>query len=276
MEKTNVIPKIFDVKHKNIVLTGASGTLGSQYSHFLSAAGANMILVDLDDKKNKMLEKQIVKKYHTKCKSYLADISNKEEIKNVSSKIISEFRTIDGLINNAGFTSTFAKKQTKSYVTSFEEFPLELWNKTLAVNLTGVFLCSQEFGKVMAKRKKGVIINIASHYGLIGADQRIYGKSGLNLSASYAASKAGIVNLTRYLASYWRKKNIRVNTLTPGGVFNRKHHSREFVKKYSERTILNRMANENEYNGAILFLISDASSYMTGGNLVIDGGWTAL
>jgi len=276
MEKTNVIPKIFDVKHKNIVLTGASGTLGSQYSHFLSAAGANMILVDLDDKKNKMLEKQIVKKYHTKCKSYLADISNKEEIKNISSKIISEFGTIDGLINNAGFTSTFAKKQTKSYVTSFEEFPLELWNKTLAVNLTGVFLCSQEFGKVMAKRKKGVIINIASHYGLIGADQRIYGKSGLNLSASYAASKAGIVNLTRYLASYWRKKNIRVNTLTPGGVFNRKHHSREFVKKYSERTILNRMANENEYNGAILFLISDASSYMTGGNLVIDGGWTAL
>ena len=276
MEKTNVIPKIFDVKHKTIVLTGASGTLGSQYSHFLSAAGANMILVDLDDKKNKMLEKQIVKKYHTKCKSYLADISNKEEIKNVSSKIISEFRTIDGLINNAGFTSTFAKKQTKSYVTSFEEFPLELWNKTLAVNLTGVFLCSQEFGKVMAKRKKGVIINIASHYGLIGADQRIYGKSGLNLSASYAASKAGIVNLTRYLASYWRKKNIRVNTLTPGGVLNRKHHSREFVKKYSERTILNRMANENEYNGAILFLISDASSYMTGGNLVIDGGWTAL
>ena len=276
MEKTNVIPKIFDVKHKNIVLTGASGTLGSQYSHFLSAAGANMILVDLDDKKNKMLEKQIVKKYHTKCKSYLADISNKEEIKNVSSKIISEFRTIDGLINNAGFTSTFAKKQTKSYVTSFEEFPLELWNKTLAVNLTGVFLCSQEFGKVMAKRKKGVIINIASHYGLIGADQRIYGKSGLNLSASYAASKAGIVNLTRYLASYWRKKNIRVNTLTPGGVLDRKHHSREFVKKYSERTILNRMANENEYNGAILFLISDASSYMTGGNLVIDGGWTAL
>ena len=276
MEKTNVIPKIFDVKHKNIVLTGASGTLGSQYSHFLSAAGANMILVDLDDKKNKMLEKQIVKKYHTKCKSYLADISNKEEIKNISSKIISEFGTIDGLINNAGFTSTFAKKQTKSYVTSFEEFPLELWNKTLAVNLTGVFLCSQEFGKVMAKRKKGVIINIASHYGLIGADQRIYGKSGLNSSASYAASKAGIVNLTRYLASYWRKKNIRVNTLTPGGVLNRKHHSREFVKKYSERTILNRMANENEYNGAILFLISDASSYMTGGNLVIDGGWTAL
>ena len=143
MEKTNVIPKIFDVKHKNIVLTGASGTLGSQYSHFLSAAGANMILVDLDDKKNKMLEKQIVKKYHTKCKYYLADISNKEEIKNISSKIISEFGTIDGLINNAGFTSTFAKKQTKSYVTSFEEFPLELWNKTLALNLTGVFLFSK-------------------------------------------------------------------------------------------------------------------------------------
>jgi len=145
----------------------------------------------------------------------------------------------------------------------------------LDVNLTGAFLCSQEFGKEMKKRKKGVIVNIASHYGLIGADQRIYGDSGLNLPASYAASKGAIVNLTRYLAAYWHGKNIRVNTLTPGGVFDQKYHSPNFVKKYSEKTILNRMAKSDEYNAAILFLISDASSYMTGSNLIIDGGWTA-
>ena len=128
----------------------------------------------------------------------------------------------------------------------------------------------------MSKQNSGVIVNISSIYGLVGADQRIYGKTGLNLPASYAATKAAILNLTRCLASYWRTKNIRVNTLTPGGVFDKHNHSSNFVKKYSERTILNRMANPDEYNAAILFLISNASSYMTGSNLVIDGGWTAL
>ena len=272
----NQISKTFDIKNKNIVITGSSGTLGSQYSNFLSAAGANLILIDLEKKSNEKLEKQIKKKYCTNCKSYTADISNKNEIKKISKEIILDYKKIDGLINNAGFTSKFAKKQTKSYDMSFEEFPIELWNQTLSVNLTGVFLCSQEFGRQMAKQKNGVIVNIASHYGLIAPDQRIYGKTGLNLPASYAATKAAILNLTRYLASYWRTKNIRVNNLTPGGVFDKHNHSSNFVKKYSERTILNRMANPDEYNAAILFLISNASSYMTGSNLVIDGGWTAL
>ena len=276
MKKRDIVHDTFNVRDRNIVLTGSSGTLGSQYADFLSSAGANMILIDLDNNKNKKLEKQIIKKYGTDCKSYSADISDKENVKNISNVIISEYQKIDGLINNAGFTSTFAKKQTKSYATAFEEFPLDLWNQTLSVNLTGAFLCSQEFGRSMTKRGKGVIVNIASHYGLVGADQRIYGDSGLNLPASYAASKGAIINLTRYLAAYWRQKNIRVNTLTPGGVLDTKHHSKDFIKKYSERTILNRMANKNEYNGAMLFLISDASSYMTGSNLVVDGGWTAL
>ena len=127
----------------------------------------------------------------------------------------------------------------------------------------------------MAKQKNGVIINISSIYGMSGADQRIYGKSNLNSPVSYAASKGGIVNLTRYLAAYWNKKNVRVNTLTLGGVQDNSYQSKEFIKKYSEKTILGRMAKKEDYEGAILFLISDASSYMTGSNLIIDGGWTS-
>ena len=157
----------------------------------------------------------------------------------------------------------------------FEEFPLDLWNQTLSVNLTGVFLCSQEFGRAMTKRGKGVIVNIASHYGLVGADQRIYGSSKLNSPVSYATSKGGIVNLTKYLAAYWHSKNVRVNTLTLGGVQDNSYQNKEFIKNYSKKTILGRMAKKEDYKGAILFLISDASSYMTGSNLIIDGGWTA-
>jgi len=276
MKKVDPISKAFDIQGRNIVITGSSGTLGSQYSHFLSSVGANIILIDLDYNKNKKLEKEIKKKYHTNVHAYQVDISDSKKVKSICKEIISDYHHIEGLINNAGFTSKFAKEQkSKSYVASFEDFPLGIWKNTLDVNLTGTFLCSQEFGREMKKRKKGVIVNIASHYGLIGADQRIYGDSGLNLPVSYAASKGAIVNLTRYLAAYWHGKNIRVNTLTPGGVFDKKHHSKNFVKKYSEKTILNRMAESDEYNAAILFLISDASSYMTGSNLIIDGGWTA-
>ncbi|MGI0057157.1 MAG: SDR family oxidoreductase, partial [Nitrosarchaeum sp.] len=134
-------------------------------------------------------------------------------------------------------------------------------------------LCCKEIGKVMVKQKSGVIVNISSIYGMVGADQRIYGKSKLNSVSSYATTKGGIINLTRFLAAHWNKKNIRVNTLSLGGVYSKQ--DRQFVKNYSYRTILGRMASKDEYRGAILFLTSDASSYMTGANLVVDGGWTA-
>ena len=127
----------------------------------------------------------------------------------------------------------------------------------------------------MKKQMKGTIINISSIYGLVGADQRIYGKSKLNSPISYSVTKSAIINLTKYLASYWYNTNVRVNTLTLGGVKDNLYMNPEFVKNYSKKTILGRMAEKSEYNGGLLFLISDASSYMTGANLVIDGGWTA-
>ena len=270
----DMINKKFDIKNKNIVLTGSSGRLGKQYANFLSEAGANMILIDIDTKSNSKLAGELKRKYHTNSNSYTCDITKKDDIANISKSIIKEYPVIDGLINNAGFTTSFAKKEKKkSYTSSFEDFPIELWNQTLDVNLTGTFLCCQEFGKQMAKKKNGSIINIASHYGLIAPDQRIYGNSGLNLPISYATSKSGILNFTRYLASYWSKSGIRVNTLSPGGVF--KNQNPDFVRKYSSKTMLGRMARKDEYVAAIIFLCSDASSYMTGSNLIIDGGWTA-
>ena len=275
MKRVDGISKLFDIKNRNIVITGSSGLLGSQYANTLSAAGANVILVDLDSAKNKKLENSLIKKYGTRARSYTTDISNIQEVKKLAKNVLSDFKKIDGLINNAAYTSKGAKAESAKPYGSFENFPIKIWQKSIDINLTGVFFCSQVFGKIMVKQGKGVIVNIASTYGLVGADQRIYGKSGLNLPISYAATKGGIVNLTRYLAAYWSKKNIRVNTLSPGGVLDSTYQDKKFIKKYSERTILGRMARKDEYNGAMLFLISDASSYMTGANLIVDGGWTA-
>ena len=275
MKDEKIISKLFDLEGRNIVITGSSGLLGSQYANTLSSAGANIILLDIDTTKNEKLKSALVKKYKNKISAYTLDISNQTEVNKTSKKIMKDFKKIDGLINNAAYTSKGAKEKSDNAFGSFENFPIDIWQKSLDINLSGVFFCSQAFGKIMAKQGKGVIVNIASTYGLVGADQRIYGKSGLNLPISYAATKGAIVNFTRYLAAYWHGKNIRVNTLSPGGVMDKTYQEKSFIKKYSDKTILGRMANKDEYNGAMLFLISDASSYMTGANLVVDGGWTS-
>ncbi len=276
MKDEKIIAKLFDLEGRNIVITGSSGLLGSQYANTLSSAGANIILLDIDTTKNEKLKSALVKKYKNKISAYTLDISNQTEVNKTSKKIMKDFKKIDGLINNAAYTSKGAKEKSDNAFGSFENFPIDIWQKSLDINLSGVFFCSQAFGKIMAKQGKGVIVNIASTYGLVGADQRIYGKSGLNLPISYAATKGAIVNFTRYLAAYWHGKNIRVNTLSPGGVMDKTYQEKSFIKKYSDKTILGRMANKDEYNGAMLFLISDASSYMTGANLVVDGGWTSI
>jgi len=269
-ERTN---KIFDLKNRVIILTGSAGLLGSQYAQILSDAGAKLVLVDTNFKDNKKLADKLNKKYGTKpiCKN--VDITSKDEVKKLAVEIKKKYGKIDGLINNAFLNH--AKNQSKHGRNTFETFPIDIWNKSLELNLTGVFLCCQEIGKVMVKQRSGVIVNISSIYGMSGADQRIYDDSNLNSPVSYAASKGGILNLTRYLAAYWHNKNVRVNTLTLGGVKDDSYQNKKFIKKYSEKTILGRMANKEDYEGAILFLMSDASSYMTGSNLIIDGGWTA-
>jgi NAD(P)-dependent dehydrogenase (short-subunit alcohol dehydrogenase family) len=260
---------LFDIKNKTIILTGASGFLGTEYSHALSKLDANLILVDYQNKKNKKLEIDLKKLYGTKPMSFDIDISNPDSVRELTSAVIKKYKKIDILINNA----TTNPKNHPKYTAKFECYPLDLWQQYIDVNLTGLFLCTQEIGKIMSKQKNGVIVNVSSIYGNVGADQRIYGKKNMNTPIAYAVTKGAILNFTRYVAAYWQKKNIRVNTLSLGGVFN--NQDKAFIKNYSNKTMLGRMARNDEYIGALLFLISEASSYMTGTNLIVDGGWTA-
>jgi NAD(P)-dependent dehydrogenase (short-subunit alcohol dehydrogenase family) len=265
--------ELFSLKGKTILLTGSAGRLGTNFAHALSSAGADVILIDIDDKKNQKLEKEITTKFNTKPRAFNVNITKKDELANLGEKIIKDYGKIDGLVNNAFFSPRLDVKRSAA---EFEQYPLDLWSTVVTVNITGVFLCCQEFGKIMKEQKSGgSIVNISSIYGINGADQRIYGKSNLNSPPSYAATKGALVNFTRYLAAYWHRKNIRVNTMTLGGVLDKSYMSKEFIRNYSEKTMLGRMANNDEYNGALVFLLSDASSYMTGANLILDGGWSA-
>ena len=262
------VKNIFDVSGKVILLTGAAGNLGTQYARGLTEAGADVVLADIDYSKCKKIQSSLEKKFKRKLMSVELDLRDRKSIiKNVK-LIQKKFGKIDVLINNAAIQGNHKLRATK-----FENFPLSYWNDAVSVNLTGVFLMCQEVGKIMVKQKNGNIINISSTYGVIAPDQRIYGTSGQNSSAFYASTKSALINLTRYLASYWNRKGIRVNTLSPGGVEN--NQDPKFIKKYSEKTMIGRMAQKDEYVGALIFLCSDASSYMTGSNLIIDGGWTA-
>lgn len=263
----NVINKS-DISGKVVILTGASGLLGVEYANGLSNAGANVVLADVDYGKCKKIAKDLKEKYDVSPLAIRVNVADKESVKNMVTLTLKKFSRIDVLVNNAVFFGISKKR-----VQSFETYPLATWNKALEVNLTGMFLCCQEIGKIMLKQKQGIIINISSIYGMVGADQRIYGKSGINSTVSYATTKSAVLNFTRYLASYWNRTGIRVNTLTLGGVQN--NQNSQFIRNYSYKTMLGRMAEKDEYVSALIFLASDASSYMTGSNLVIDGGWTA-
>jgi NAD(P)-dependent dehydrogenase (short-subunit alcohol dehydrogenase family) len=189
---------------------------------------------------------------------------------------LSSFGRLDILVNSAAMDPKFDAPQQGGHHDLFEDYPLDAWRQALDVNLTGMFLCCQAATRPMLSQGRGTIINICSIYGLVGPDQRIYQRSGKPAQykpAYYSVTKAGVLGLTRYLATYFAGRDIRVNALTPGGVYN--EHDDDFVRGYSAHAVLGRMAYRDEMNGAVLFLASDASSYMTGANLIVDGGWTA-
>jgi NAD(P)-dependent dehydrogenase (short-subunit alcohol dehydrogenase family) len=221
--------------------------------------------------------KFLVEAYQSRFYFFESNITNKRELENLFIKIESRVGVPTVLINNAAIDSPPSASTDDNG--PFENYPEASWDKVLDVNLKGVFLCCQIFGAAMAKANRGSIINIASIYGLVSPDQNLYEyrrKRGEEFykPIAYSASKSGIINLTRYLAVYWAKKNVRVNSLTIAGVFN--DQELEFLKAYCNRMPIGRMANVDEYNGSILFLASSASKYMTGHNLVVDGGWTAI
>lgn len=260
------LEKMFNVKDKIIVITGGLGLLGTEYAVTILNSGAKIVVLD-----NKELSAEHeLKKYESNdnFKFYQVSILERVSVEKILKDITDSWGVPSVLINNAALDFIPGKSAAAE---SFEDYSLEKWNAVLAVNLTGMLICCQVFGGAMAKNKGGSIINISSTYGLVSPDQRIY--NNFIKPVSYSVTKSGVLNLTRYLATYWGDKNVRVNTLSPGGVFNNQDSS--FVEKYNNKVPLKRMARKDEYNGAILFLASDASSYMTGANLIIDGGWTA-
>lgn len=268
----------FVVKGKTAAVTGGAGLLGAEFCRTLAEAGASVGVVDL----NKAAADKVageLKKGGYQAKAFGADITAPESVHAAVEGVLGEFGRLDILVNSAALDPKFDSDAMKRGITpgGFEDYPLADWNAALNVNLTGLFLMTQACVKPMLERgKQGSIINICSTYGLNGPDQRIYVKDGKRVAYKpvyYTVTKAGVLGFTRYLAAYYAGTEIRVNALTPGGVFN--DHDDYFVRNYSAKTILGRMARRDEMNGALLFLASEASSYMTGGNLVVDGGWTA-
>ena len=265
---------LFDVQREIIVITGVSGQLGAEYAKAFLDNGAIVVGIDMNMSDR---SKFLVEAYQSRFYFFESNITNKRELENLFIKIESRVGVPTVLINNAAIDSPPSASTDDNG--PFENYPEASWDKVLDVNLKGVFLCCQIFGAAMAKANRGSIINIASIYGLVSPDQNLYEyrrKRGEEFykPIAYSASKSGIINLTRYLAVYWAKKNVRVNSLTIAGVFN--DQELEFLKAYCNRMPIGRMANVDEYNGSILFLASSASKYMTGHNLVVDGGWTAI
>ena len=264
--------QLFDLSGRVAVITGAAGQLGPEYADCLSEAGADVVISDIAASKNRSEEitSEIKRKYGTNPKSITMDLFEKESIEQAAKEILNSYGKVDILINNAAYNPI-----TKETQAPFENYNLDAWRKIVDVDLTGVFLTCQVFGKIMLEQQYGVITNIGSVYGMVGADQRIYGDSGLNSAAAYAAAKGGVINLTRYLAAYWQGKNIRVNSISPGGVYNPGVQNEEFLNNYMYKTMLGRMAAPSDLRGAMLFLCSDASDFVTGSNLVVDAGWTS-
>ncbi len=266
----------FDLTNKTAIVTGGAGLLGSVFAEALLEAGASVHLLDLNESALKIVKVKLAK--YKNLFTYACDITDCHSIENIVANI-AKISGIDVLINSAAVDPKF-ESESKDEVSNkgaFTTYSLANWERSLKVNLTGTFLVTQQVCKEFEKNNQGVIVNIASHYGIIGPDQRIYKKSDGSQDfykpVDYSVTKAGMLGFTKALASYYRGTNIRVNTLSPGGALNK--HDKLFVEQYSFNTILGRMANPDEYKGAILFLCSDASSYMTGSNLVVDGGWTA-
>lgn len=267
--------KTFDLTGRVAIVTGGAGLLGREFCRTLGEAGAAVAIVDLDaDAAGNVAEEMAGP--GRRAMGIQVDVTEPVSVHAMMEAVEREYGAVDILVNSAALDPKFDPAHASRSANAFEDFPLDAWNQALAVNLTGMFLCSQAVASTMLSQGKGVIINLCSTYGLVGPDQRIYQRSGKAPEFKpvyYSVTKAGVLGLTRYLATYYAGRNIRVNALTPGGVYNQ-HHD-EFVRNYSARTVLGRMANKDEMNGALLFLASDASAYMTGSNLVVDGGWTA-
>jgi NAD(P)-dependent dehydrogenase (short-subunit alcohol dehydrogenase family) len=276
-EETKRAQALFDLTGRVAVITGGAGLLGMKHAEIIPAAGGFPVLLDLPQARPDVAAAAIAKKYAVEAAGYATDITQLAAVEKVRDELLARFGRVDILINNAANNPKVESGGSKVW-SRLENFPLEVWNDDLRVGLTGSFLCSRVFGSEMAKRGKGVILNIASDLAVIAPDQRLYRQAGVPEDqqpvkpVTYSVVKTGLLGLTRYLATYWAASGVRVNAISPGGVFN--HQPEAFLEELHQRIPLARMAHADEYQGSILFLCSDASSYMTGANLIVDGGRT--
>lgn len=267
---------IFDLTGKNIVITGAAGFLGRRHAEAVAKFGGTPLLLDIFQEPLDILSAELNSSYGTGAAGYVVDITKEALVAECCRTILEQHGNIHALINNAANNPKVDASNSVTNSSRLENFPLGIWEQDLAVGLTGSFLCAKYFGTTMANSGKGSIINISSDLGVIAPDQRLYRKEGIpeelqNVKpVTYSVVKTGLIGLTRYLATYWADKGVRCNALCPGGVYN--NQGADFVAKVSSLIPLGRMADADEYQGAIVFLASEASSYMNGAVLSIDGG----
>jgi NAD(P)-dependent dehydrogenase (short-subunit alcohol dehydrogenase family) len=266
---------LFSLKGKVAVVTGALGLLGRNHCRALASAGANVIVTDLSHADCQEFAQEI-SVAEAEALGIGANITDPDSMRLLRDRVMERFGRIDVLVNNAAINDMFENPATAGDLSKFENYPLDMFRRSLDVNITGTFLCSQILGAVMAETGSGSIINIASTYGVVAPDQSLYrkpdGTQSFYKSASYPVTKGAVISFTKFLAAYWGTSGVRVNALSPGGVEN--SQDEYFIGNYSARTPLGRMAQPTDYQGALIFLASDASSYMTGANLIVDGGWT--
>ncbi len=260
---------LFDLTDRVAIITGGAGLLASEHAIALSSYGAKIILADfnLDKCKDAVA---VLQKNGINAQAKFCDVTKKESWEALLADVLAAYGKIDILINNAGFTN---QSKSANFDASFENFPLEDWHAIMNINLTGTFLGCQTIGKQMLLQGKGSIINIASLYGVVSPNHNIYPGTGISQPVAYSVSKHGVVSLTKYIATLWASKGVRVNALTPGGIFN--GHQGLFLERFKQLNPIGRMSEKEELRGGIVYLASDASSHVVGHNLIIDGGWTA-
>jgi NAD(P)-dependent dehydrogenase (short-subunit alcohol dehydrogenase family) len=283
------LPATFSLAGRTAIVTGAAGLLGRQHCRALAAAGATVVATDVDAAGCQLVASELADEAVRagaelvgtpagRVHAVAADITVPASLVRLRDAVLRLTDGIDVLVNNAAVNDRFEEGADVAELSRFENYPLESWRRALDVNVTGTFLACQVLGGEMVRRGRGSIINIASTYGMVGPDQRIYrrpdGSQQFWKSGVYPASKGAVLAFTRFLAAYWADRGVRVNSLSPGGV-RQDGQEPHFVEQYAARTPLGRLAQAHELGGAVVFLASDASSYVTGSNLVVDGGWTA-
>ena len=263
-------PDLFRLDGKVAIVTGAAGLLGEQHGLALAESGAHVVLVDLNGELCEQRARQIVAQNPVRALGVRGDVTRKDSWTALLEQVLAEFGHVDILVNNAAFTN---QSRSAHYGADFSEFPVEDWHQILEVNLTGSFLGCQVMGRQMLEQGSGSIINIASLYGVVSPNHRLYPGTGTHQPVAYSVSKSGVISLTRYLATMWGEQGVRVNCITPGGVYD--EHPELFLRRYAHQSPMGRMARKDEMRGALIYLASAASDYCTGHNLVVDGGWTA-